>query len=93
MCVRYILAVAEQAVGQQLGLLPVDGGHVVFAVSFLEGLADPDPSKLADQRVLARQPALLILHYDADNLRSERGERTVDSGVRRYNKLTLLENI
>lgn len=68
----YILAVAEQAVGQQLGLLPVGGSHVVFAVSLLEGFADPDSPELTDQRVLPRQPTLVIFHYDADNLRKKR---------------------
>ena len=64
----HILAVAEQAEGQQLGLLPVGGGHVVFAMSVLEGLADPDSPQLADQGVLPCQPALVVLHYDADDL-------------------------
>ena len=64
----YILAVAEQAVSKQLGLLPVGGSHVVFAMSLLEGLADPYSPQLTDQRVLPCQPTLIILHYDADDL-------------------------
>lgn len=74
----YILAVAKQAVRQQLGLLPVGGSHVVFAMSLLEGLADPDSPQLADQGVLPCQPALIILHYDADNL--SRGEEEDKKG-------------
>ena len=70
----YILAVAEQAERQQLGLLPVGGGHVVFAMSFLEGLADPHSSQLADQGVLPCQPTLIVLHYDADDLWGGDGE-------------------
>lgn len=74
----YILAVAKQAVSQQLGLLPVGGSHVVFAMSLLEGLADPDSPQLADQGVLPCQPALIILHYDADNLaRGDEEEKKV----------------
>ena len=79
-----LLAVAEQAEGQQLGLLPVGGGHVVFAVALLEGLADPDPAQLADQGVLAGQPALVVLHDDADDLAA------VDKGVGRFRKRLVL---
>lgn len=67
----YILAVAKQAVRQQLGLLPVGGSHVIFAMSLLEGLTDPDSPQLADQGVLSCQPSLIILHYNADNLGSK----------------------
>lgn len=38
----HILAIAKQTVRQQLGLLPVGGSHVIFAMSLLEGLTDPD---------------------------------------------------
>lgn len=62
------LAVAQQAVGEQLGLLPVGGSHVIFAMSLLEGLADPDSPELADQGMLPCQPALVVLHNDADDL-------------------------
>lgn len=65
---EYILAVAKQTEGQQLGLLPVGGSHVVFAMSLLEGLTDPDPPELAHQGVLPCQPTFIILHYDADDL-------------------------
>lgn len=64
----YILAVAEQTEGQQLGLLPVGSSHVVFAVPLLKGLADPDSPELAHQGVLPRQPTFVILHDDADDL-------------------------
>lgn len=40
-------------------------------MSLLEGLADPHSPELADQRVLPRQPALVVLHDDADDLRKE----------------------
>lgn len=65
---EYILAVTKQAVSQQLGLLPVGGSHVVFAMSLLEGLADPDSPQLADQRMLPCEPTLVILNYYTDNL-------------------------
>lgn len=65
---EYILAITKQAVSQQLGLLPVGGSHVVFAMSLLEGLADPDSPQLADQRMLPCEPTLVILNYYTDNL-------------------------
>lgn len=52
---------AEQTLGQQLGLLPVDGDHVVCAVLFLEGLTGP---------------TLLVVHYDTDDLRKESSGHT-----------------
>lgn len=64
----YILAVAKQAVRQELRLLPVGGSHVIFPMSLLEGLTDPDSPKLADQGVLAGEPTLIILYNNADNL-------------------------
>lgn len=64
----HLLAVAKQAVSKQLGFLPVGGSHVIFAMSLLEGLADPHSPQLADQRMLPCQPALIILHNDADDL-------------------------
>ncbi len=75
----HILAVAKQAVSQQLGLLPVGGSHVVFAMSLLEGLADPDSPQLADQGVLPCQPTFIILHYDTDNLGKEDEEKKKNS--------------
>lgn len=67
----HLLAVAKQAVSKQLGFLPVGGSHVIFAMSLLEGLADPDPPELTDQGMLPRQPALIILHNDTDDLNKE----------------------
>lgn len=64
----HLLAVAEQAVSKQLRFLPVGGSHVVFAMSLLEGLTHPHSPELADQRMLPCQPALVILHNDADDL-------------------------
>lgn len=64
----HLLAIAKQAVSKQLGFLPVGGSHVIFAMSFLEGLADPHPPQLADQRMLPCQPGLVIFHNDADDL-------------------------
>lgn len=69
----HLLAVAEQAVSKQLGFLPVGGSHVVFAMSLLEGLTHPHSPELADQRMLPCQPALIILYYDADDLRKGQG--------------------
>lgn len=69
----HLLAVAQQAVGKQLGFLPVGGSHVIFAMSLLEGLADPDSPELADQGMLPCQPALIVLYNDADDL--GKGER------------------
>lgn len=40
---EYLLAITKQTEGQQLGLLPVGGSHVVFTMPLLEGLTDPDP--------------------------------------------------
>lgn len=74
-CKKYLLAVTKQTEGQQLGLLPVGGSHVVFAVSLLEGLTDPDPPELAHQGVLPCQPTFIILHDDADDLRKEDEQR------------------
>lgn len=45
---KYILAITKQAVGEQLGLLPVGGSHVVLSMSLLKSLTDPDPPQLAD---------------------------------------------
>lgn len=64
----YILAVAKQAVSKQLGLLPVGGSHIIFAMSLLEGLTDPHSPQLADQGMLSCQPTLIILYNDADDL-------------------------
>lgn len=67
----YILAVTKKTEGQKLRLLPVGGSHIVFAMPLLKSLTDPDASKLADQRMLACQPAFIILHNDADDLSKE----------------------
>ena len=48
----HLLAVIQQTVGQQLGLLPVGGRHVLLPVSFLEGFTDPHAPQLAHQGVL-----------------------------------------
>lgn len=64
----HILAVAKQTVSKQLGLLPVGGSHIIFAMSLLEGLTDPDSPQLADQGMLSCQPTLIILYNDADDL-------------------------
>lgn len=47
-------------------------------MSLLERLTDPDSSELTDQRVLPCQPALIILHYDADDLSKEDEEKWLD---------------
>lgn len=66
------LAVVEQTICQQLWLLPVGGRHVLFAVSFLKGLTDPDATQLAHQRMLIGQPRVIILNYDAYDLSEKR---------------------
>lgn len=47
-------------------------------MSLLESLADPNSSELTDQGVLPCQPALIILHYDADDLSRPDEEGTLD---------------
>lgn len=69
---RHPLAVVQQAVGQQLGLLPVGGRHVLLAVSLLESLTHPHTSQLAHQRMLAGQPGVIVFHYDAYDLSKKR---------------------
>lgn len=78
----YILAVAKQTVRQQLGLLPVGGSHIIFAMSLLKGLTDPNSSQLADQGVLPGQPTLIILHDNTDNLVKRDEEEKIARGYR-----------
>lgn len=70
------LAVIQQTVGQQLGLLPVGGSHVLLPMSFLEGFADPHTSQLAHQRVLIGQPGVIVFNYNTND-RSYFPEMTV----------------
>lgn len=64
----HLLAIVQQTEGQKFGLLPVGGGHVLFAVSFLKGLAYPHSPQLAHQRVLIGQPGVIVFNYDAYDL-------------------------
>lgn len=66
------LAVIQQTVGQQLGLLPVGGRHVLLSVSFLEGFTDPHTPQLAHQGVLTGQPGILVFNDDTDDLPKRR---------------------
>lgn len=54
-------------------------------MSLLEGLANPDSPQLADQGVLPCQPALIIFHYNADNL----GKRDEEDKMVRSFKIIL----
>lgn len=64
----YPLAVIQQTVGQQLGLLPVCGSHVLLPVSFLKGFTDPHASQLAHQRMLIGQPGVIVFNYNTYDL-------------------------
>lgn len=62
------LAVIQQTVGQQLGLLPVCGSHVLLPVSLLKVLTDPHAFQLVHQRMLIGQPGVIVFHYNTYDL-------------------------
>lgn len=66
------LAVIQQTVGQQLGLLPVGGSHILLPVSLLKGLTHPYAPQLAHQRMLVGQPGVIVFHYNAYDLSKKR---------------------
>lgn len=65
-------AVIQQTVGQQLGLLPVGGSHILLPVSLLKGLANPHTPQLAHQRMLIGQPGVIVFNYNTYDLSKKR---------------------